>query len=436
MQKNVLFTMPLLLLAWIILGAFGGGENLDYPGGAPAGYTGSPGDGHNCTSCHNGSATTVSGWITSTIPAEGYTPGTNYTITVTLTGTGTKGFEVSPQNASGAVLGTLAAGTGSKLVGSGQYVTQTSAKTSNPAVWTFTWTAPAAGTGNVTFYGAFTLNKPVTKLSTLDVIEKTSLTASATATPGQVCMGDSSQLNAIAGGISGPYSYQWSSSPSGFSSTLQNPWVKPTVNTQYTVVITSGASTANASAQVNVTGLPTAMAGNDTICCVQVTQIPVNGSASNFSSVLWSTSGDGTFSNATSLNTAYTPGPADKTALSVNLTLQANAQSPCPGIAADSRHITLDPCSGVNTLSTSSANTSIFPNPSAGNFILNFSGTPGELTNITVFNVQGKMVEERNIPATGKTQSERFDLSGLSRGLYYIRLRTASSLQTQKLIIH
>jgi hypothetical protein len=97
-----------------------------YPGGSPAGYTGSPGDTHSCTSCHNGSSSTVSGWITSTIPANGYTAGTTYTLTVTVTGTTSnrKGFEVSPQNASGTQPGTLLAGTSNPLTGGTKYVPQ------------------------------------------------------------------------------------------------------------------------------------------------------------------------------------------------------------------------------------------------------------------------------------------------------------------------
>ena len=78
---------------------------MQYPGAAPAGYTGSPSDGHNCTSCHGGTATTATGILSSNIPMAGYTPGASYTITVTLTGPGAKGFEVSPQNASGTLLG-------------------------------------------------------------------------------------------------------------------------------------------------------------------------------------------------------------------------------------------------------------------------------------------------------------------------------------------
>jgi hypothetical protein len=254
MKRKIYFFLPVLFLAIIMLASFGGDESSDYPGGSPAGYTGSPGDGQNCTSCHNGSASNVSGWITSDIPAEGYTPGGNYTITVTVSGSGTKGFEVSPQNASGTLLGTLTAGSGNHLTGSGKYVTQSSGSNSNPKVWTFQWTAPAAGTGEVTFYGAFTVNKPVTKLSTLVVQESTAqpLAVAATATPGTIFKGDSTHLDAIPTGGSGTYTYSWSSVPAGFASTLKNPYAKPEVNTRYTVSCFDGVTSVTSFADVTV----------------------------------------------------------------------------------------------------------------------------------------------------------------------------------------
>ena len=104
MMKNI-FTLFTLIISVVILASFGGDENTDYPGGSPGGYTGSPGDGKTCKQCHGGTVANVTGWITSNIPAEGYTPGTSYTITVTVSGSGSKGFEVSPQNSSGGLLG-------------------------------------------------------------------------------------------------------------------------------------------------------------------------------------------------------------------------------------------------------------------------------------------------------------------------------------------
>jgi hypothetical protein len=131
--------------------------------GAPSGKANDPASGSaNCTGCHSGTATsaTTQASITSTIPAAGYTPGATYTITanVNFTGRSKFGFQVSPQNAAGTLLGTLInTSTQTKLVGAAKYVTHTTAGNSgaNTKSWTFDWTAPAAGTGAVTFYGSF-----------------------------------------------------------------------------------------------------------------------------------------------------------------------------------------------------------------------------------------------------------------------------------------
>jgi hypothetical protein len=184
MKRSAFLLLPAAMVA-LLLSSYSG-KDSKYPGGAPAGYTGSPSDNQNCTACHNGSASTVQNWITSDVGPEGYVPGQTYTITVTVTGSGTKGFEVSPQNQAGDLLGTLVAGTGSKLVGSGKYVTHTSSSNANPKVWTFQWTAPDAGTGPVTMYGAFALNKSATKLSTLAIAENTTTSVPEAVVPGGI----------------------------------------------------------------------------------------------------------------------------------------------------------------------------------------------------------------------------------------------------------
>jgi len=142
------------------------------PTGAPEGRTGSPADGSTCTSCHGGTANPQDNIITSNIPTEGYTPGQTYTITVTLAGASErKGFQVSPQKSDGTVLGTLAAGSNSR-VQSNKWITHSSALRSSPAVWTFNWTAPVAGSGAVTFYGAFAVSQANTLTDQLLVAEK------------------------------------------------------------------------------------------------------------------------------------------------------------------------------------------------------------------------------------------------------------------------
>jgi len=178
MKVRTIALIPGLLISLLFIYGFGGGSK--YPGGSPGGYTGSPGDSKNCTYCHGGSATNALGWITSDIPLQGYIPGETYTVTVTVSGTGDKGFEVSPQDEDGNLLGTLVDAAGVHLVNGNKAVTQDNSSSANPKVWSFQWVAPDAGTGQVKFYGAFTINKPVTKLSVLAVQEDQSVSISET----------------------------------------------------------------------------------------------------------------------------------------------------------------------------------------------------------------------------------------------------------------
>jgi len=74
---------------------------------------------------------------------------------------------------------------------------------------------------------------------------------------------------------------------------------------------------------------PLATAGPDaTICSNNSHQL--NGSATNYESLLWSTSGDGIFSDPTIPNPVYTPGTGDIAAGSAQLTLSAEPLAPCP----------------------------------------------------------------------------------------------------------
>jgi hypothetical protein len=129
--------------------------------GAPSMRTGSPGDTKSCTICHTGTAQNVSGIMSSNVPFGGYVPGNTYTVNADVSNPGLTrfGFEISPQNISGAKLGviTITDLIRTKLVGSGKYITHTASGTSGTGSnsWSFNWTAPPAGTGDVTFYGAF-----------------------------------------------------------------------------------------------------------------------------------------------------------------------------------------------------------------------------------------------------------------------------------------
>ncbi len=120
----------------------------------------------NCSQCHIGNA--VNGGdgslVISGVPAE-YTPGTTYTLTVTLQDPGQArwGFELVALDQLDANAGSLAAGGPDTQVSTDilgrQFVKHTSSGThagtlDGPVSWTFDWKSPPAGTGTVSFFCA------------------------------------------------------------------------------------------------------------------------------------------------------------------------------------------------------------------------------------------------------------------------------------------
>lgn len=82
----------------------------------------------------------------------------------------------------------------------------------------------------------------------------------AVANPSTICFGQTTQLQAIASGGTGNYTYQWTGS-GGFTSNIQNPTVQPVTSSVYSVTVGDGYNTKSASVTVIVNPLPVADAG-------------------------------------------------------------------------------------------------------------------------------------------------------------------------------
>ena len=166
MKRKFLSLTLVISFTSIFVGSIYNNAHTD-PTGSPNARTGSPGDGGNTcaiSGCHTGiTVRSKSNIISSNIPAEGYTPGTRYTITATSNSSANRntfGFQISPQTTTGTLVGTLAVSnsTQTQITGGGKYITHKQAGitgTSGVKSWSFNWTAPAAGAGAVTFYGCF-----------------------------------------------------------------------------------------------------------------------------------------------------------------------------------------------------------------------------------------------------------------------------------------
>jgi len=89
--------------------------------------------------------------------------------------------------------------------------------------------------------------------------------------------------------------------------------------------------------------LPDAVAGNDTSVCAN-SSVQLNGFATLYSSVHWSTTGDGNFSDNSILNPTYTPGAQDILDGFVYLILTVNGSLSCAGVTnSDTLELTILP---------------------------------------------------------------------------------------------
>ncbi len=130
---------------------------LGYSGGALNGYTGSPGDGNNCTACHSFSGTAPTPTITLTgFPSNTYQPGQTYNLHLEVTGVNNPktGFQLTIENSSNAKMGGLTPVDSNTQSGQGgNYITHTSSGNTSHA-WDFQWTAPSNAQGNLGVYFA------------------------------------------------------------------------------------------------------------------------------------------------------------------------------------------------------------------------------------------------------------------------------------------
>ncbi|MFT6850990.1 MAG: hypothetical protein ACJATA_001808 [Sphingobacteriales bacterium] len=75
------------------------------------------------------------------------------------------------------------------------------------------------------------------------------------------------------------------------------------------------------------------------------------------------------------------------------------------------------------------------PNPSVGNLTFEYTNNIDEKTSLSIFNTHGKLVFNQVLP--NKTVKGKLEVVGLSSGIYYAKMATASGIfnQVKKIII-
>jgi len=260
------------------------------------------------------------------------------------------------------------------------------------------------------------------------------LMATVTANPSLLCAGDSSQLDVMATGGSGTYTYSWTSDPPGFTSTIRNPVVFPAYTTIYYAAVNDGTNTVNGSTSVTVQPATAANAGNDTTYCNYVPVFTVHGSGVSYDQSLWQTLGDGYFDDPINMVTQYHPMTHDKD-FGVKLVLTVHAVSPCSGLVNDTVHIMFDPCTGVNDPLAKELAIDIQPNPSNGTFNLNIDNLGNQTADVVVTDLQGHPVYHQVYTSAGSSVQDHMDLSFLPKGSYIMKVKTDTRNKIEKIII-
>jgi hypothetical protein len=243
------------------------------------------------------------------------------------------------------------------------------------------------------------------------------LSANPQAQPDDICYGESSQLYAQAGGGSGSYHYNWTSS-FGFSSEAQNPEFIPDAPGTYifNLSVFDEYNYATGSVGVNVREVPYVNLGSaDTLVCVYDTITLDAGNPG--SEYLWS---NGSIDRTVRVGT---------TGIGYDVkTYSVLVISPSGCQAADEKTVIFDftACNGVEDLSEENP-VVLYPNPGHGLVHLGV-GVPFKTANVQVTDIAGRPLIKRQVSSTGKALNEyMLDLQGYPEGIYFIRVDGVSS---------
>lgn len=428
MKKKLLSVMFACIVATGII-SVSFDHATSYPDGAPSSVSGSPGDNNKTcakSGCHPGNSTTIFNAITSTIPVSGYVPGTTYTVTASVTDPALVkfGFEISPQNVAGDLLGTMLLTDASKTKftsSNNKYITHTSSGTSFPghtATWAFNWKAPAAGTGAVTFYGTFDFSNnnggtsgDVIHSSTLTVQEATSA-CNLTISPASaaLCKGKKQTLTA-----SGATSYTWAPAAGLDVTSGAVVSASPTTTTTYTVTGDGGACSKTVTVTVNPKPTVTVSAGACSGGSVLLTRggTPATGVTYKWMKEGVSISGA---TNSTYLATAsgsYTV-KVTITATGCNKTSKATA-------------VTINCKLGTGVAFTAEA----YPNPFTESVAVNISSASKEMATVKLIDISGRVLYNYS----DVDPSVPFEINqNISPGIYFLRINQGLNQQVIKLV--
>ncbi len=240
------------------------------------------------------------------------------------------------------------------------------------------------------------------------------LTVNVSCNPAEICLGESSQLLALAGGGSGNYTYQWSPETGLNDPTSYNPIATPEETTTYTVEVNDGNETTTGEVTVTVHPVPE----TPTITLVENT--------------LYSSADEGNqWYNSNGMIPGATGQPFTPTVEDDYFVIVTN-EFGCESEPSNIIHVIVV---GINEYDNNKA-IAIYPNPF--NDMVNIEVYFNEEVNyrISIYNALGaevKMVAE-GTSQNNDTQKFTFSADGLEEGIYFCKIITGDNVMIRKIV--
>ncbi len=283
-----------------------------------------------------------------------------------------------------------------------------------------TWTWTATSSTGVTFSNINAQNPTVSFANpgtyTISLVAKNSLGSNASsqtivvsATPtvsvnsSTICAGSSASLIA-----SGASTYSWNTGASTSSIS-----VSPTSSTTYTVTgLNNGCSNLKTS-QVTVNALPVvSLSLTNSVVCITDATVSLNG-----------TPAGGVFAGTGVIGSSFNPSVGAGT---YTITYNYTNTNSCSN--SSSKTILVNVCTGVNSLTGNLFVT--YPNPTNGNFFIDFNSTITNPIEIEVFDAIGKLV----LKQTTTNSHTLISLEPFAKGIYNVRLKNNGNYSVIRVI--
>jgi hypothetical protein len=177
-----------------------------------------------------------------------------------------------------------------------------------------------------------------------------------------------------------------------------------------------------------------AFAGNDTLIC-SGEAITLNGTATNYDSIFWSTDGDGEFIDNTILDAVYIPGEQDIANGSTSLWLHAVDTLLCDFEDKDRMTLNIDQCTFISEAGEGSVDFSVVPNPVSDRMTLTIENLEESEVTIHLTNANGQVIFTQNLGTLSGSYTRSFNMSYFESGTYLLKIVTGNISTTEKIIL-